>query len=813
MKENEKRIIDKAIESIDEKYINETAEELKKHISEPTELTEIIVDKSAVKKSFFPAAVKIGLASAAGLGLIIGAGILLKNGGLAEISPSNSTSENAATSMTVGESITTAVSPNTTSIINGGMPSITEIIETPMEMYGRYDPYISMFDNYMVKLGYDESDKINLRIVNNEGVSTYETELEIPFEVTGNAEPDLLEFSTPDYDVVILKIPHKDNDVVYDLYFFTASEEKLEPLEEYASKSQLVVTTKNYSVQHNSYMNIFMTENDTKQYYNIVTENNKAYVVKFDRYEYAKDKSALNFKELEFATEKAIFLSIFNYQWQLDMAERNIFTPSSQYIAETDEGWFLYETVGGEPNLYFVSKNNTEVMYCYYSFEEDLRKCDYFALYRRSEKEVLSVHHQDGTAEVFDYYYVTLGKNSESGNSTLTVNDRNGEIHYYDTGIPAEKTDELKPKISTHTVCGTNIIALYTPSITQTFTLYGKERDYDDRYSQYKVTLYICTDDEIIPIRQENKNSIFTTIMPLNYELVTDLYSSNICFMSNPYRTSDSIKRYFYIDLINSTIRQIQLTPLDYDRDSLYMKEPQYSTNQKAFEDVFYGKWEKTFDDGVNGYESLNFTYYGDASYSLAQQIAETEDGWLIKGVKDGVDVLHYISKDDPDTIYSYSALPNGLLDAEYTENGIIRHGTILKKCNYICAYKRVDSARDYDDKSSVVCGRADGLTTRGVIKLEELTGYDINETPSEVTDNNGVEWQRYYGSLGDFGTGKNMLHAYNEKKVVYSKLFSRIEIVDGFEEEVIDYLKITAEKTGNEWQITSIVPSSKELS
>lgn len=790
MNENNEKLWDEVIGEIDEKYIAETAETLSKHSGKITELTEIIVNKPEEnKKSHIFSIAKIALASAAGLGLIIGAGVLFRDGGLIETTPSSTQSS---------ETDTTQTSPEENS----------------------ENMLTAEFAGYRVCMSYNENiSPVKLQVLKDNEIKA-EIQLDAAVEVVGEISPNIQGLHMLTQDVVAVKMPHENNGIEYDIYFFRTTAEGIEPLilkgEE---KSQLILTVNEHSITCSVNEDDFMVDTGTKTNYNVQyqAETKDFRVTPYKRTPYADDETVVNIESLQFSENTEAFENNFYYKWESNYKQYLTVTPTSAHIAETDEGWFLYEVIGGEPMLYFVSKNNSEIMYAYPYVTSEFRMCDYYEVYDfkclvedEDEFDMYSVYEQ-GKTEFFEDFYVSL----VTGDENRIVIDvlREGKLLYsYDTGeirqIPPIEQN-VEAKIYTHISDGNNIIALYTP-VEDNVTFNDEKLFYDidaANYVKYKVSLYTCTEEEITPFLNEDGEA-FTTIVPLNYYSYTDNNNPIICFKVNGY-TLKQIKRYYSLDFAAGTAKKLELSPMDKNIESVFTEEPVYSENSKIFEDVFYGKWELMFNDFTGGMEELNFTYYGDSSFEswgcYTREIAETKDGWYMRGINGGEGIIHFISKDDPDTVYSYA--DDGFVNVQPEESATSESLNLRRKCDYINVYRRTDSPDSYKDKDVIICNTEDGLTYRGIMKLKELTGFDLNSKPSEVTDGSGITWTQYY-NMGDLGTGQTHLLYYDNKKIVYTGLYTANVMVDGFYEEWIDNLVFTAEKSDGAW-ITEFYGSS----
>ncbi len=750
MNENEKRIWDEAIEQLDDKYINEASETMKKRMTEPTELTEIIIDRTEIRKSSpFATAMKIMLASAAGLTLIFG-GILLVG---------------------LTKPISTQPAATTTTEFKA---TVDDYITGENEQEVDFDGYSITMD-YVTSEAHDQNLEKSVTLYSSvDNKITSELNISVIVQEVGEVKPEIRGYKFVGYDIIALVLPRKNEGVTYDTYIFRCTPESIEYV--YAANEDieyvpLVISSKEAGIGISYDSNSFCYYDETYHYYRLDYDIDErfTYVTPYDDVPYTSDSGVLLTSGLKFYQNEDIFYSLFGYEWEVAFNGQGSFTPTYPNIAENDEGWFLKETIGGEVSLYFIPKRDTDTMYTYNPFAEEVRKCDYYNAYKKVEKteEVIDLnqYYEKGVTELFDNYCVTLSQ-SENNTAEFTLRDKSDNaLLTYDTSIETDYPYNLKPKISTHKVADNNLLVFYNPKVSD-----------GDRY--YEMYFFRCTKNNIVQFREKADNGGYVATGN-DYCYIKPIDGQSRIEIANYKRT-----RYANIDFNDMVMCDFKLTPLDNSEKALELtyEFAEKDKDREIFEKVFYGGWE-----GVNVQDSIIFAYYGDASFAergdYTRNTAETKDGWIMHGMSGGAGQVHYISKDDPDTMYQYIDIGN----------------EIPMERDYWNVFKRVESPYD-GTMDTLICDVGEGLSVRGVKRFADESGYDIFATPDEVTDNNGLKWVRCTDHE-EYGSGDVWLKYYDDTNITYSLLY-----ISQDENRRIEDLEFNAEKIGGKWVITSIL-------
>ncbi len=762
MNEKNKQLWDEAIENIDDKYITETAETLKKHSGEQITLTEIIVEKPAEDKNAgLKRALRIAFSSAAGLAVVIGAGALLRYyDPLSENPQSGNISETSATSVSsVPEPILTTTANFLTS------SPITTAVEDAETIKS------ADFQDFSVELLYGEAENAVLRtVVDGETVCEFNTGLSSHFY--GATETCIKSYGFFEGEVVALFIPQLDDAVggiYYETRLYICTADSIEPVKSMNNdiwsssdnSGDEMFRTDSFIVRSEEpYLNI---DTETGAFYTWVNLNapKQSYKIDFtqkcayecDLYPLDKDESLIDLEALETELNTEIFETVFYGQWKRDFAEGdkdilnftyfgdNSFEEWSRLtgnIAETEDGWYMTGINGGEFTTMYVPKNDTSIMYSYGGYIQPLAKCAYGTVYKRYDN-------------ISDYRNLTL---DEAGSLTAR-------------GI--YKLEEL-----------TGYSIFNTPdTLTDTNGKIWKKWTHQGEYGTGKVFLNSYSDTKIIYSRLYCDNEYDIE----SYEEYTAAPAKYITITAEKKNGEWSI----------TEVKDFADIPVDSDSSVIDMSALDFSFNTELFESVFYGKWTSATRSAV-----FNFTYYGDGSSfasDYTEEIAEDETGWYMAGIGGGMGQLSYIPKSDPETLYFYSDI-----------------GGNTPRNKYSAVYTLTDRSLEQINtafNTDLGVMKAGSLTHRGVKKLASLTGYDIMSTPAEVTDSNGKLWKKW-AHLGFYGEGQKYLKSASENKIEYSLLYCDGE----FDSSALDpdegdnplrYLSFTAEKIGGEWTLTEI--------
>ncbi len=362
-----------------------------------------------------------------------------------------------------------------------------------------------------------------------------------------------------------------------------------------------------------------------------------------------------------------------------------------------------------------------------------------------------------GTFGIHMVHYKDSGKillyamDIESGETLIT----------YDTGIKAEPLGELTPDIEMRRFRSGTAISLSVPV-----------PDADGSGVDFEHRLYECQTGYVI-------KAFSRTDIAEPFVARTD--SSAFAYdkgNSDAFRLTDNKneKQISYtVDFENHTVSQTVLFPMDVNMTRIIESEnTEFTFDSKIFEDVFYGCWESTFRGGNDIY----FSYYTDKNHQLHDiggLFAETDDGWYMRNVNGGEVSVYYVPKEDKNHLYIYGG---GTIPAP-------------NKNQYYCVYERAaDQAFYGTEEYEVNCGT---LSSHGINKLEELTGFDLYESKiaDEITtDEAGKVWKFDSGSYSgaDYGLIHLMSRSDDEIKLAlrYSSgeehryFISTFEKIDG---------------------------------
>lgn len=754
MNENKKKIIDEAIENIDEKYINETAETIKKHSGRQIEFTEVIVEKPEPDKNAgIRRAVKICLSSAAALVAVIGAGYVLRNVDLREDPPVNpSVSETSESSDNTTEPVITDVS----------IEEETDDTESDFDLPdGEYSHKTDEFRHCRTDMYYyRETETAVIQFFNfMEGRVVYQLELDLKGSNIGNAEPEIKACDFFSGSVLVLFIPQKAEagGIDHRLQLIHFSENTAYTIT--TGDNSEILSDNNYYFTYDYDMDAFRVKHNGKTTsYKIDIANDT--VIKTELFPLDNDNTPSEPEGLEFDRGTQIFEDVFYGLWECtyggtadtDMTE-DLDLKFSYYgdasfecwanydsrIAEDENGWYISGINGGEGVLNYVPKDDPETMYslpC--SIQPSWPKSEYFTVYKK----------------------VVGGNNFVIEGGSLTY--RGVWKFEEQTGLNIAEMGDV---------------------VTDDF---GKQWQ-----SWYNLGKY-GTGQIILNPYNPGDNSISWSLLYCDAE-----------FDKSDYQVTDEEPPVSYLTFtaekldgkweVTSIVPAPQI-PVTEDTDVLNISDlGMLSNNSEIFEDIFYGRWTNQNHHMLE----FEFAYTGDSSAEYSSRytdnVSEDAQGWYMTGIAGGLGTLMFVPRDNPEIMYYYNDFGETVNMSDY--NGIF--------------YKE---PAEYTTEISNGCS----LSKRGIDRIHELIGYHIGLTPQEVVDKNGKKWQKWY-DREKMNEGKTYLKKYSENEIEYSLLYGdgefdlpSFDTSEGYPE--ICYLSFRAEKINGEWQITEISEFDEKL-
>lgn len=406
MNENRKRLWDSAIEKIDDKYISETAETMKKHMAKEIQLTEIIVEKPAEdKNSELKRALKITFSAAAAFVLVIGGGFALRSLDLREKAPlSSGTATSAVTSTAEKTSVTTVA--DDTSATTSTAPSF-------IQMSGNVVDSAWIFDNAQYELQLTEKPDGTLTfygVRSNSVLFEYDTGLDLV--TIGETSSAMGVYRYASGNIVTLTTPmEKENGgIEYQIRLYQADGDGITPLkQEYDAfdpdtptfrTDSFIVTSDKSFINADTQSNIFrvQTADNEMTSYTIDFDNN---TVKQEQLfamdgEMSRVICAVN-TDYEFEYDPDVFENVLYGKWEgvynggpdplyFSYYERS----ESGSTYEAEDGWYIYNVFGGEIELWYIPKSDPTHMYVYGGGIADPEHCpaknEYLAVYERVTK-------------------------------------------------------------------------------------------------------------------------------------------------------------------------------------------------------------------------------------------------------------------------------------------------------------------------------------------------------------------------------------------------------------------------------------------
>lgn len=749
MNENKKKIIDEAIENIDEKYINETAETMKKHSGRQIEFTEVVVEKPVPDKNAgFKRAVKISLSSAAALAAVVGGGYMLRNVDLREEPPVNPSVSD--TSVSTGITTYDPIEPSASTDITTVNPNESEFVLPD----GEYVHQSSEFSYSRVDMYYyRETEKAVIQFFNfMEDRVVYQLELDLKGSNIDDAEPKITACDFFSGSVLVLFIPQKAEagGIDYRLQLIRFNENTAYTIT--TSDNSDILADNNFYFTYDYDMEAFRVRHNGKTTsYKIDIANDT--VIKTELFPLDNDNTPSEPEGLEFSRGTQIFEDVFYGLWEctyggtadtdrteeLDLkfsyygdASFGSWGNYDSRIAEDENGWYISGINGGEGVLHYVPKDDPKTMYCLpCAIEPSWPKSEYFKVYKKV------VGGNNFVIEGGSLTYRGVWKFEEQ--TGLNIADM-GDVVTDDSGKQWQSWYNLG-KYGT----GQIILNPYNPA--------------DNRISW---SLLYC-------------DAEFDTI---NYQATDE--EPPVSYLTF---TADKINGKWEVTSIVPTPE----IPVTEDTNVLNISDLRMlSNNSEIFEDIFYGRWTNQNHHMLE----FEFAYTGDASAEYSSRytdyVSEDAQGWYMTGTAGGLGTLMFVPRDNPEIMYYYNDFGETVNMNDY--NGIF--------------YKE---PTEYTTEISNGCS----LSKRGIDRIHELIGYHIGLTPQEVVDKNGKKWQKWY-DREKMNEGKTYLKKYSENEIEYSLLYGdgefdlpSFDTSEGYPE--ICYLSFRAEKINGEWQITEI--------
>ena len=315
MNENKKRIIDEAIENIDEKYINETAETMKKHSGRQIEFTEVVVEKPAPEKNAgIKRAFRITLSSAAALVAVVGAGYVLRNVDLREDPPVNP----SVSDTSVSTDITTYIPTET--LTPTDITSVTE--DTPAESgfdlpEGEYILKSSEFRHGNVDMYYyRETETAVIQFFNfMEDRIVYQLELNLKGSNIGNTEPHIKACDFFCGSMLVLFIPQQSETggIDYRLQLMRFHENSVSTITTQDNSEILADNYYNFTYDYD--MNAFRVKHGGKTTSYVIDAENYT-VKKTELFPLDSDNTPSEPEGLEFSRGTQIFEDVFYGLWE-----------------------------------------------------------------------------------------------------------------------------------------------------------------------------------------------------------------------------------------------------------------------------------------------------------------------------------------------------------------------------------------------------------------------------------------------------------------------------------------------------------------
>ncbi|MBQ7834273.1 MAG: hypothetical protein IJ385_00670 [Ruminiclostridium sp.] len=406
MNESRKRLWDNAIEKIDDKYINETAETLKKHSGKEIQLTEIIVEKPAEDKNeAFRRALKITFSVAAAFTVVIGGGVALRTLDLRENRPLSSDTTTCAPEITTDPTlVTTAVDSSA---------NATETTPSFIQMKGEVVDSVWVFDSAQYELQLTEKPDGTLTVYgvrSNNVLFEYDTGLDSVTIGETSSAIGVYRYSSGNIVKITTPMQKENGGIEYQIRLYQAYGDGITPL-----KQEYDAFDENTPTYHTD---SFIITSD-KPYINADTQNNTFRVQTADHEmtSYTIDFRSNTVKQEQlFAMdgEMSRVICVINTDYEFEY-DPNVFEnvlygkwesvyngdPDGLYFSyygssesgatyEAEDGWYIYNVFGGEVELWYIPKSDPTHLYVYGGGIADPENCsaknEYLAIYERITK-------------------------------------------------------------------------------------------------------------------------------------------------------------------------------------------------------------------------------------------------------------------------------------------------------------------------------------------------------------------------------------------------------------------------------------------
>ena len=214
------------------------------------------------------------------------------------------------------------------------------------------------------------------------------------------------------------------------------------------------------------------------------------------------------------------------------------------------------------------------------------------------------------------------------------------------------------------------------------------------------------------------------------------------------------------------------------------------SMDFSIMDNYFYGRWTGIGDAGE---ECELFITYGkdcfgepDNNWSYCTGFYSDEQGRYMMGINGGVAVCYYIPADEPDRLYVCN---DAGASAAFNKQHLMH-------------YDRVAPVTEYNSNMTTCHSE---LSSLGLIRLKQLTGFEFTEEMQEITVD-GIKWTR--DSDLRWGLGKMYCTYINDELTITMRYFRRDSFSYAIESTenspVMQYITLNIEKRNGKWEMTS---------
>lgn len=809
MNEKNKKLWDDAINDLDDKYINETAEKMMKNKGTEIELTEITINKPTEEKRKFKW-LPYTITAAAAIAVIVGIGSLVN---LKEISIQRPGQTDVNITVTTPASVEPVITDD-----DDVHEEIIDPDDYSNDEIGEAVSIISAeFDDYEVHLAYEMQPTMTLSVYKDYNWPV-EIDTGLKNNQIGNLKPEITSFSFSGGDIAFLFLPVlKENDTgaEYEIYLYHCSESNITPIKDVNGNIFSVRTGKStYELLSDKEGDSFRIEYDLghpKQTYRIYFDTNTA--EQYPAFRLDDDTSPLNyqsfadkFTSVTAETERQYFTSLpIVYENEEDKKDyASVFgswipafgeKDNLNYVLNVTEPVGMYENEKGRylslrNGLIGFIPSGSNLMYTYPDANSGINYslCNYWRVYEYSDyilgEKSKTLHFDDGYKAVLVY---NMNASIECNYIFLMKNDET--IAQIKLGFKKEIINDMEPFFSGEQLKDGKIVGI------------NFLKDDGTVRGEYETYLYKITDSSIERISVFDENAQPSEIISAHRGFTGDNNNDNIIAFL---KETGGFDRYT-IDFENSKATPIFLYSLDNDDSEFnldyYAHENTGDKTFDVFETAFYGKWEQiygieTSPTGIhNGETTYYLTYTGETPSSTQVGMRtgyEKDDGYYMTGMSGGEMTLLYIPKNDMYHMFYYE------------------RPFECRKSAYLAVYKRLDSPSNYD--MSIKVG---SLSVAGVNKLMQESGLNPYELAGDTVTCGGKDWER--APFPVYSEGNFYLREYTDTRIRYSLLYYLSENMSYNIENMIvpesRYITFTAEKTGDgEWFISNTEDFDTEL-